>query len=300
MAVLNHRTSEAVPTVIAFAITVILHLTLWLVIPPVFNQRLITLHPVEIKVAPVVVPENRLPPSMRLAEVNVQANRTIPDKSDYIAAKNQSAAQPIPEKIKTTSSLPRSAGESADAIKVSQGRPRAIEESDLSDESQTAGTPTVGLNGNLPKKDVAETKKTNQAESIPDRPRATIPSGTMGILLKNNVGVNRAGAIAVDAKFSNYGDYSQRMMEAIQSSWWALIDRARFESVARGSVVVRFNLCRDGSVVDAEILRSDVPSVMALACKDAVMAPAPFDHWREDMVALFGNEQTVTITFHYL
>lgn len=300
MAVLYLRYTEVFPTVIAFAITVLLHLTLWLVLPSVFTQRLITLHPVEIKVDPVVVPENRLPPSMRLAEVNVQANRTVPDKSDYIAAKNQTAAQPIPEKIKTTSSLPRSAGESTNAIKVSQGRPRAIEESDLSDESQSAGTPTVGLNGNLPKKNVAETKKSNRNESIPDRPRATIPSGTMGILLKNNVGVNRAGAIAVDAKFSNYGDYSQRMMEAIQSSWWALIDRARFESVSRGSVVVRFNLRRDGSVVDAEILRSDVPSVMAFACKDAVMAPAPFDHWREDMVALFGNEQTVTITFHYL
>ena len=297
---LHPRYTEVVPSVIAFVITVILHLTLWLAIPSVFIQRLITLHPVEVQVAPVVVPENRLPPSMRLAEVNVQANRTIPDKSDYIAAKNQSAAQPIPEKIKTTSSLPRSAGERADAIKVSQGKPRAIEESDLSDASQSAGTPTVGLNGNLPKKNLAESKKSTQSESIPERPRATIPSGTMGILLKNNVGVNRAGAIAVDAKFSNYGDYSQRMMEAIQSSWWALIDRARFESVSRGSVLVRFNLCRDGSVVNAEILHSDVPQVMALACKDAVMAPAPFDHWREDMVALFGNEQTVTITFHYL
>ena len=297
---LHPRYTEVVPSVIAFVITVILHLTLWLAIPSVFIQRLITLHPVEVQVAPVVVPENRLPPSMRLAEVNVQANRTTPDKSDYIAAKNQSAAQPIPEKIKTTSSLPRSAGERADAIKVSQGKPRAIEESDLSDASQSAGTPTVALNGNLPKKNLAEAKKSTQSESIPERPRATIPSGTMGILLKNNVGVNRAGAIAVDAKFSNYGDYSQRMMEAIQSSWWALIDRARFESVSRGSVVVRFNLCRDGSVVNAEILYSDVPQVMAFACKDAVMAPAPFDHWREDMVALFGNEQTVTITFHYL
>ncbi|NDD71470.1 hypothetical protein EBZ97_05440 [bacterium] len=95
---LNQRYTEAVPPVFAFAITVILHLAL--------------------QVAPVVVPENRLPPSMRLAEVNVQANLTMPDKSDYMAAKNQSAAQPIPEKIKTTSSLPRSAGERADAIKV--------------------------------------------------------------------------------------------------------------------------------------------------------------------------------------
>lgn len=296
----KQRYTDVVPTVIALAFTVLVHVALWLVIPSTFTQRLITLHPVELKVAPIVVPENRLPPSMRLAEVNVQANRTIPDKADYVAAKNQSAAQPIPEKVKTTSSLPRSLGESVDAIKVSQGKPRAIEESDLSDVSQSAGTPAVGLNGNLPKKNLAEAKKSNPSETTPNRPRATIPSGTTGILLKNNVGVNRAGAIAVDAKFSNYGDYSQRMMEAIQSSWWALIDRARFESVSRGSVVVRFNLSRDGSVFNAEILRSDVAQVMALACKDAVMAPAPFDHWREDMVALFGNEQTVTITFHYL
>lgn len=296
----NLRHRQVAPTVGALLITVSLHFLLWLVIPTSFTHQFITLQPVELKVAPIIVPENRLPPSMRLAEVNVQANRTIPDKTDFIAAKNQSAAQPIPEKIKTNSSLPRSLGESVDAIKVSQGKPRAIEESDLSDASQNAGTPTVGLSENLPKKNLSEAKKTNANESVPIRPRATIPSGTTGILLKNNVGVNRAGAIAVDARFSNYGDYSQRMMEAIQSSWWALIDRARFESVSRGSVVVRFNLCRDGSVVSAEILRSDVPQVMALACKDAVMAPAPFDIWREDMVALFGNEQTVTITFHYL
>jgi hypothetical protein len=159
----------------------------------------------------------------------------------------------------------------------------------------------VGLKEDSSKKGINESRKSAQQENSPARPRATIPSGTTGILLKNNVGVNRAGAIAVDARFSNYGDYSQRMMEAIQSSWWALVERGRFESVSRGSVVVRFNLCRDGSVVAAEILFSDVPQVMALACKDSVMAPAPFDIWREDMVALFGNEQnTVTITFHYL
>jgi outer membrane biosynthesis protein TonB len=220
-----------------------------------------------------VVPENRLPPSMRLAEVNVQANRTIPDKTDFIAAKNQSAAQPVPEKIKTNSSLPKSLGDSPDAIKVSQGRPRSVEESDLTDVSSEAEKLSTGLQGKSPQKSSSEPKKTSQHNSTPVRPRATIPSGTTGILLKNNIGVNRAGAIAVDAKFSNYGDYSQRMMEAIQSSWWALIERARFESVSRGSVVIRFNLCRDGSVINAEILHSDVPQVMALACKDAVMAP---------------------------
>jgi hypothetical protein len=119
-------------------------------------------------------------------------------------------------------------------------------------------------------------------------------------LLKNNIGVNKAGILAVDARFSNYGDYAQRMMEAIQSSWWELIDRAHFENVSRGLVVIRFRLCRDGTVIDAEIVQANVPQILALACKDAVMAPAPFDVWREDMVALYGEDQEVTLTFHYL
>jgi hypothetical protein len=52
--------------------------------------------------------------------------------------------------------------------------------------------------------------------------------------------------------------------------------------------------------MDAQILRSEVPQILALACKDAVQAPAPFDAWREDMVAMFGEEDIVIINFHYL
>jgi outer membrane biosynthesis protein TonB len=133
----------------------------------------------------------------------------------------------------------------------------------------------------------------------PDRPRASVPSGTYGLLLRRPVGVSRAGSIAIDARFSNYGDYTQRMMEAIQSSWWSIIERSRFEGVTRGHVFVRFRLHRDGTVTDAQVLGSDVTRVMTLACKDAVMAPAPYDIWRADMVAMYGESDTVTINFLY-
>jgi hypothetical protein len=126
-----------------------------------------------------------------------------------------------------------------------------------------------------------------------------LPAGTAGLLLRNNIGVNKVGTVAVDARFSSYGDYAQRMMEAIQSSWWDIIDRMRLETAVRGNVVVRFKLHRDGSVTDATILYENVPRLMALACKDAVQSPAPFDPWRSDMVALFGQEDDVTITFQY-
>ena len=124
-------------------------------------------------------------------------------------------------------------------------------------------------------------------------------SGTAGLLLRNSVGVNRAGAVAIDARFSQYGDYTQRMLEAIQSSWWSIIERSQFESLQRGRVTVRFRLHRDGTVTDATILSNEVTRVMSLACKDAVMAPAPYDIWRADMVALYGESDIVTINFYY-
>ncbi len=282
---------------VAGVVTLVVHALLFSLLPTDFYAVTLRLKPVDVLVAPVTVPENRLPPSLRLAETNARANRTAPEKTPFIAARNQSAAQPVPETVPTRSSVPRSDGESETQIKVSQGVPRSMGESERNTSVGAAGTSSSAL-GALPKR--AENPSPLPQSESANRPKATVASGTTGLLLKNNIGVNKAGILAVDARFSNYGDYSQRMMEAIQSSWWALIDRARFENVARGAVMIKFRLCRDGSVIDAEIIRADVPQVLALACKDAVMAPAPFDVWREDMVALFGEDQEVTLTFHYL
>jgi len=279
--------------------TVVLHLVLFYTLPKTLQVHVFPVRLVEVSVTPTVIPEHRLPPSMRLAETNALANRIAPKETPFVAARNQTAAQPVPELTPTKSSLPRSQGE-ADTVRIAQAKPRSIDESEV---MKTEGTPgsASAVAGAKPK--VGENGQTAEAvpapAANPERPRATVPSGTTGLLLRNNVGVNKVGTVAVDARFSNYGDYAQQMMEAIQSSWWDIIDRMRLESAVRGTVVVRFKLHRDGSVTDATILHEGVPRLMALACKDAVQSPAPFDAWRADMVALFGQEDNVTITFHY-
>lgn len=229
------------------------------------------------------------------------ANKQAPVETPLIAAQNQVAAQPVPEKEKTQSVTPRSSGQDANQIRVAQAMPRPISVSEASLGETGAGTASAKV-GVLPKKEseIPVEKREAKNASAAEPPRAVIPSGTMGLLLRNNVGVNQAGAVAISARFSNYGDYTQRMMEAIQSSWWSIIEKSKFETVARGRVVVQFKIYRDGSVVDVQILRSEVPQILALACKDAVQAPAPFDSWREDMVALFGEEDIVVINFTYL
>ena len=105
-------------------------------------------------------------------------------------------------------------------MRVAQGKPRSQEEAAQAPTEGQAGTASAQA-GVMPKVGQApRPSDTTAAAPDPDRPRLrSAPAGTTGFLLRNNVGVNRVGRVAVDARFSNYGDYTQRMMEAIQSTW---------------------------------------------------------------------------------
>ena len=280
-----------------------LHLLLLWLLPDTFRQVAAIVRPVEVLTAPVKIDEARLPPKLRFAETNPVANQAVPKTAPFTSSRNQTAAQPVPEKMPSNSALPKSAGTSPE-IRLAQGKPRSIDQS----QAQPTPAPAISMAGPQtappPGPGKAAARPVPKAAPAPtptdpERPRASIPSGTAGLLLRNSVGVNRAGAVAIDARFSQYGDYTQRMLEAIQSSWWSIIERSQFEGVQRGRVTVRFRLHRDGTVTDATILSNEVTRVMSLACKDAVMAPAPYDAWRADMVALYGESDIVTINFYY-
>ena len=279
-----------------------LHLLLLWLLPDTFRQVVAIVRPIEVLTAPVKIDEARLPPKLRFAETNPVANQAVPKTAPFTSSRNQTAAQPVPEKMPSNSALPKSAGTSPE-IRLAQGKPRSIDQA----QAQPPPAPAISMAGPQtapppgPGKAAARPvpKAAAPTPTDPERPRASIPSGTAGLLLRNSVGVNRAGAVAIDARFSQYGDYTQRMLEAIQSSWWSIIERSQFEGVNRGRVTVRFRLHRDGTVTDATILSNEVTRVMSLACKDAVMAPAPYDAWRADMVALYGESDIVTINFYY-
>lgn len=280
-----------------------LHLLLLWLLPDTFRQVAAIVRPVEVLTTPVKIDEARLPAKLRFAETNPLANQAVPKTAPFTSSRNQTAAQPVPEKMPSNSALPKSAGTSPE-IRLAQGKPRSIDQS----QAQPTPAPAISMAGPKtappPGPGKAAARPVPKAAPAPtpadpDRPRASIPSGTAGLLLRNSVGVNRAGAVAIDARFSQYGDYTQRMLEAIQSSWWSIIERSQFEGVNRGRVTVRFRLHRDGTVTDATILSNEVTRVMSLACKDAVMAPAPYDAWRADMVALYGESDIVTINFYY-
>jgi len=285
---------------LAVVVSLGLHLLLIWALPDTFHKVVAFVRPVEVLTAPVKIDEARLPPKLRFIETNPLANQAVPKATPYTSSRNQTAAQPVPEKMPTNSPLPKSEGTS-DQLRIAQGKPRSIDQSQaqpISQPSVSMAAPVKAAPPPGPGKSAAQPSPAPVAAN-PDRPRASVPSGTYGLLLRRPVGVSRAGSIAVDARFSNYGDYTQRMLEAIQSSWWSIIERSRFEGVTRGRVTVSFRLHRDGTVTDAKVHDTEVTRVMTLACKDAVMAPAPYDIWRADMVAMYGESDTVTINFLY-
>jgi len=300
--VLTEESIDLRSAALAVAVSLGLHLLLFLVVPDTFHKVVAFVRPVEVLTAPVKIDEARLPPKLRFIETNPLANQAVPTTTPFTSSRNQTAAQPVPERMPTNSPLPKSDGTS-EQLRIAQGKPRSIDQS----QAVPAAQPSVSMAAPVkaapppgPGKSAAQPSPAPvPVAANPDRPRASVPSGTYGLLLRRPVGVSRAGSIAIDARFSNYGDYTQRMLEAIQSTWWSIIERSRFEGVTRGSVIVRFRLHRDGTVTDAQILGSEVSRVMSLACKDAVMAPAPYDIWRADMVAMYGESDTVTINFIY-
>lgn len=281
------RADDPGPALTALVLSVGLHVAAyaWLAHPLTFPAPA---RPAAVARSSADLPAAKLPASMRLAEPSPQGNREAPAETPLVAARNQVAAQPSP-RPGSVSPLPRSEGESADALRLAQAVPRPPQPEVAPPPAPVAeaGTPRVAA-------PVTSPRRINPLLAPPSQ-----AAGTSGLLLRNPVDVGRAGALALDARFSAYGDYAQRMLEAVQASWWGILSRTRLDDFAAGTVVIRFRLARDGTVPEAEIVSSTVPMLAALACKDAVQLPAPYDAWRPEMVALLGDEETVTLTFHY-
>ncbi len=158
------------------------------------------------------------------------------------------------------------------------------------------------------KKDAAETAEEKNlagesaADALPDpqpRPQIVPRAGLNSITMRSNTAVNEIGACSLDAKFSEYGDYTQRMLEAIQAAWYITVWRSAIVQPP-AVVVVEFTLHADGTIDGARVVYSDASDPATYACLDAVVSRAPFERWRADMVAVVGGEsETGRISFYY-
>ena len=134
------------------------------------------------------------------------------------------------------------------------------------------------------------------------RPRPSIVKTQQvrpAILAERLAGTTNIGPTAVDARWSNYGAYLQKMIEAVQIQWERLIAESKVYPNSGSTVTVKFVMDKKGNIsriVNMDTTAGDGPS---RACVSAITDRAPYGDWTDDMIAVLGEEQEMTFTFYY-
>jgi hypothetical protein len=112
-------------------------------------------------------------------------------------------------------------------------------------------------------------------------------------------GVSRTGVAAFNVEESPFGAYDKKVVKAIQSRWYQLIDRyGIYESTA--TVTVYFQLFDDGQVKNVKTTEGSENSILSLFCEKAILESGPFDPWPESLRVLVGKQpREASITFYY-
>jgi hypothetical protein len=119
------------------------------------------------------------------------------------------------------------------------------------------------------------------------------------ILVENKIGTSNIGPTAVDARWSNYGAYLQRMIDTVQIQWERMIVEQHANPVVGSTVSVKFVMDSEGRIARIVNVDSTANEVASRACTSSITDRAPYGAWTHDMRATLGDEQEMTFTFYY-
>jgi hypothetical protein len=112
-------------------------------------------------------------------------------------------------------------------------------------------------------------------------------------------GVSRIGIAAFGVAESPFGAYDKKLIKAVQSHWYALIDHYGIYESA-DVVTVKFALLDDGQVRDVTSTDSGQSRILSLFCEKAIIESGPFEPLSDELRALIGKEpREISFTFYY-
>ena len=119
------------------------------------------------------------------------------------------------------------------------------------------------------------------------------------IFKDNQFGTSNIGAVGYDAKWSSYGAYLHKMLEAIQVQWDRILIESATNPPPGSTVTVKFTLDSKGRVTEIIDVQNSSSEQGKASCLSAVTLTAPYGDWTDDMIAVLGNSQDITIQFYY-
>ncbi len=191
----------------------------------------------------------------------------------------------------------------------------------LSGFDKTVGENAEGVGSNIAQKSAQPEDVPDKVEGVRDAPLVTgATSQTMtidprkpqprpqltrnvrpAIFQENKLGTMNIGPIAVDAKWSNYGQYLQKMLEAIQARWDNLIAASRHYPQPGSRVTVSFVINSAGRITSFGATDGDAGELATNWCVTAISPSEDFTYgpWTDDMIAILGEKQEMTFVFYY-
>ena len=119
------------------------------------------------------------------------------------------------------------------------------------------------------------------------------------IFEENKIGTMNVGLRGIDAKWSNYGTYLQKMVEIIQVQFDRLNDESRIYPPSGSMVTVKFILNSEGKIARVVSVENKATEAAAHTCVSSITLPSPYGPWTDDMKALLGEEQELIFDFYY-
>jgi hypothetical protein len=119
------------------------------------------------------------------------------------------------------------------------------------------------------------------------------------IFQENKFGTSNIGLAAWDAKWSNYGQYLQKLIDTVQIQWERVLIESRVYPTWGTNVKVVFKLDSKGAVSRIVSVEGTAGNQAEKACAAAITARAPYGPWTDDMIAVLGEEQELTFVFYY-
>lgn len=146
-----------------------------------------------------------------------------------------------------------------------------------------------------------EEVKTVSQTGVKPKPRKRIQlSPVSGPLKDSQRSASDLGVVSVEAQFSEFGDYLQRMIEAISTQWSLLAVQSHLGVRDWGAhVKVTFKVHRDGTVSDVKLTTNGASELGSVICRDAVLSRAPYGEWTQEMIQMLGEEQVINMGFTY-
>lgn len=234
------------------------------------------------------------PKNMRFVDTNPYLNTEEPPETDNFAAKSQKAAQEVPE-ITRRKDIPTIEGDMEEILKIVPDNLVAQDELMELADSPVSMPSLSEVTMELKEQKELEGPKIGVRQKPKPRQRV---KPLVGGLRTNTSAAKNIGITAVDARFNQFGEYMQKMHEAIGYQWYLLLSNygpSMYE--LQGRVRISWTIDQAGSVIRLEVKEASSSNLLTLICKDSILSLSSFGPWSEDMMKILGKEQTFEVGF---